>query len=109
MLSILSILSGSSSTSRFKTFLYRDALIVAFTNCATSVFAAIIIFAIMGFKASLEIWCDESDWQTFTKNGVVTKSSFLQAHNAYEACLRVNEMSGNLTDLTQTSCDLQVR
>ena len=55
MLSILSILSGSNSTSRFKTFLCRDALIVAFTNCATSVFAAIIIFAIMGFKASLEI------------------------------------------------------
>ena len=55
MLSLLSILSGSNSTSRFKTSLYRDALIVAFTNCATSVFAAIIIFAIMGFKASLEI------------------------------------------------------
>ena len=31
---------------------YRDALIVAFTNCATSVFAAVIIFAIMGFKVS---------------------------------------------------------
>ena len=29
---------------------FRDAVIVAFTNCATSVFAAIIIFAIMGFK-----------------------------------------------------------
>ena len=28
----------------------RDAFIVAFTNCATSVFAAIIIFGIMGFK-----------------------------------------------------------
>ena len=30
----------------------RDAVIVAFTNCATSVFAAIIIFAIMGFKVT---------------------------------------------------------
>jgi len=29
----------------------RDAFTVAFTNCATSVFAAIIIFGIMGFKA----------------------------------------------------------
>jgi len=29
----------------------RDACIVAFTNCATSIFAAIIIFGIMGFKA----------------------------------------------------------
>ena len=29
---------------------FRDAILVAFTNCATSVFAAIIIFAIMGFK-----------------------------------------------------------
>ena len=31
---------------------FRDAVIVAFTNCATSVFAAIIIFAIMGFKVN---------------------------------------------------------
>ena len=31
----------------------RDAIIVAITNCATSVFAAIIIFAIMGFKVKL--------------------------------------------------------
>ena len=52
-----------------KQFLSRDALIVAFTNCATSVFAAIIIFAIMGFKA----------------------------HNAYEACLRDTELNGNST------------
>ena len=30
--------------------IFRDAIIVAATNCGTSVFAAIIIFAIMGFK-----------------------------------------------------------
>jgi len=30
----------------------RDALLVAFTNCSTSLFAAIIIFSIMGFKAT---------------------------------------------------------
>merc|ERR1740128_99090 len=29
----------------------RDACIVALANCSTSIFAAIVIFAIMGFKA----------------------------------------------------------
>merc|ERR1712141_305224 len=38
----------------------RDAIFVAITNCSTSLFAGIIIFAIMGFKA----------------------------HNAYDQCLK---------------------
>jgi solute carrier family 6 amino acid/orphan transporter-like 15/16/17/18/20 len=31
----------------------RDALIVSVTNCSTSLFASIIIFAVLGFKANL--------------------------------------------------------
>lgn len=31
----------------------RDALLVAFTNCCTSMFAGIVIFAIMGYKANV--------------------------------------------------------
>ena len=31
----------------------RDALIVSITNCSTSVFASIVVFSVLGFKAML--------------------------------------------------------
>lgn len=31
---------------------YRDALLVSFTNCGTSMFAGIVVFAVIGFKAT---------------------------------------------------------
>ena len=55
----------TSSSMHFMTFgtNFRDAVIVAFTNCATSVFAAIIIFSIMGFKVTRDkhffIFCEK--------------------------------------------------
>ena len=66
---------------------FRDAVIVAFTNCATSVFAAIIIFAIMGFKVTKD------------KHFLIFCENVLQAHNSYEACL--------LANVTDVKCDLQ--
>ena len=77
---------------------------MAFTNCATSVFAAVIIFAIMGFKV-----------RSFTvrKINLFNTIKSLQAHNAYEACLSGSELGleGNLTfkNSAVVVCDLQVQ
>ena len=78
----------TSSCMHFMTFgtNSRDAVIVAFTNCATSVFAAIIIFAIMGFKVRINLL-------------IIVSKNASQAHNSYEACL--------LANVTDVLCDLQ--
>ena len=89
------------------------AFIVAFTNCCTSVFAAIIIFGIMGFKAhTVHDACVEENERLVNSSSVngdgwVSVNQYIVGLGDYYKLTFLSDKRYNLVALVQSYCPIR--
>lgn len=82
---------------------YRDAILVSMTNCGTSMFAGVVVFAVIGFKVDI-IW-DENFKNLFK----LCVFFIIQATATFDQCVidRAAMVLANKTGTLLPECDLQ--
>lgn len=81
----------------------RDVLLVSFCNAATAIYASVVVFAILGFKAMLNVErCIEHNIGTLRSSGITVNTTL--THDNYNEHIAKLELPANVTLL---KCSLE--